>query len=724
MSSAKEEITEAGKIFFPLDHTIIGHFVLRDDYTVVFWNRTMEIWTGIFRREIVGADINLFFPNLREGKYALRLNELFNGGPPIIFSARLHKYIIPVKLPGNKYQVQQTTVNRIPVDIFTAGSYIMFSVQDVTATTEALRSRKEAWAKVKKENEERKLIERALVGEREFLQNVIDSSQDLIQVFSLKLKSILTNKAAKDAGISTGSLILCKKCKKIDEECAHGICLLERVIEQGETIRKVKEYNHPQAGKLYLDVSISPVTRYDGKIWAVVEDARDITARIKAEEKLRNQEAKFRKLAQQDALTSLPNRYLLLDRLGNAINRSLRNNKKIALFFLDLDRFKQINDSLGHDCGDELLKIVAGRLTSCLRAVDTVARLGGDEFVVIIENVEEASDISMIRNKLISSLTGEIILNGHEISVSTSIGVAVFPDDADNAEELLKCADIAMYRAKKQGRNACRFFTKKMNAASVDRLYIENELRKAIDNKSGFELYYQPKVILQSEKLFGMEALVRWHHPQKGLVSPDEFIPIAEESGLIITLGALILYNACAQRRKWLDMGLGELPVAVNLSPRQFRDQNLLDMLKQCLTDTGLAPELLVLEVTEESLMEDSKFNLDMLKGICNLGVSLAIDDFGTGYSSFGYLKKFPISILKIDRSFINGVTNNKNDKAIVGSIISLGHHMDLIVVAEGIETREQQLFLLKQGCRIGQGFLFDRPLAPEDFEKRYCRNR
>jgi diguanylate cyclase (GGDEF)-like protein len=720
MMSGIDEIMEAGKIFFPLDHTTIGHFVLRDDYKVVFWNRTMESWTGISRQEIVGTDIFLSFPNLQEEKFASRLNRLFSGGPPIIFSAQLHKYIIPIKLPGNKYQIQQTTVNRIPVADSSAGSYIMFAVQDVTATTEALQSQKEAWAKVKKENEERKLVENALVGEREFLQNVIDSSQDLIQVFSLKLKTILTNKAAKEAGIDTSSLILCQNCRKTEEECVYGVCLLDRVVEKGETVRKVKEYNHPRDGKLYLDVSISPVTRYDGKIWAIVEDARDITARVNAEEKLRNQEAKFRKLAHQDALTSLPNRYLFLDRLDNAINRSRRNNKKIALFFLDLDRFKQINDSLGHDCGDELLKITATRLLGSLRAVDTVARLGGDEFVAIIEDVEEPRDISMVCNKLISALTVETSLKGHEISVSTSIGVAVFPDDADNAEELLKCADTAMYRAKKQGRNACQFFTKKMSADSVDRLIIENELRKAIDGKKDFELYYQPKIILQSGKLFGMEALVRWHHPQNGLVPPGKFIPVAEESGLIISLGANILHNACVQRRKWFDLGIEKFPVAVNLSPRQFRDQNLLSMLERCLADTGLAPELLVLEVTEESLMEDTKLNIEVLEDICNLGVCLAIDDFGTGYSSFGYLKKFPISILKIDRSFINGITNDKNDIAIVSSIISLGHHMNLSIVAEGIETREQQLFLAKQGCQIGQGYLFDRPLPADDFEKRY----
>ena len=697
--------------------------MLRDDFVVVFWNRTLETWTGISRQKIAGTNIVQHFPNLQEEKYASRLKLLFEGGPPIIFSARQHKYIIPVKLPGNKFQIQRTTVNRIPVEISPDRSYIMFAVQDVTATSEALQSQKEAWDKVKKENEERRLIEKALVGEREFLQNVIDSSQDFIQVFSLKLKTILTNKAAKEADIDTSSLILCRSCKKSGDECAHGLCLLDRVAEQGETIRKVKEYDHPRHGRLFLDVSISPVTRYDGKIWAIVEAARDITARVKAEEKLRNQEAKFRKLAHQDPLTSLPNRYLLLDRLDRAINRSRRNNKKIALFFLDLDRFKQINDSLGHDCGDELLKIVATRLLGSLRAADTVARLGGDEFVAVIEDVEDARDISLVCNKLITSLTAETNLKGHEISVSTSIGVAVFPDDADNAEDLIKCADTAMYRAKKQGRNACQFFTKKMSAASVDRLIIENELRKAIDNNSGFELYYQPKIILRTGSLFGMEALVRWHHPQRGLVPPVEFIPVAEESGLIISLGAVILHNACVQRRRWLEKGLEKLPVAVNLSPRQFRDQNLLNMLKECLAETGLAPELLVLEVTEESLMEDTKLNLEVLEDICRLGVCLAIDDFGTGYSSFSYLKKFPISMLKIDRSFVSGVTDNKNDAAIVSSIISLGHHMNLSLVAEGIETEEQQKFLAKQGCEIGQGFLFDRPLTATDFAKRYFRD-
>lgn len=704
--------------FLLLDYTTIGHFVIDQNYHILFWNRTMETWTQMNRKETLGQNILYLFPNLAKNKYLERLESLFKGGPPVVFSSQIHTFTIPVNLPGGKMQIQQTTVNRIPTSDKEMLSPLIFSIQDMTSVTSALQSQKKAWQAVKTENEERIQAEKKLDQERKFLQNVIDSSHDLIHVFDRNQKRILTNRIIEREFPELNRPFLCKECRLPSKICLHEKCKIQKLFHNGERIQKICKYEVDNITTRFFDVHAFALRDENKNIWAIVETGRDITRRVKMEEMLRHSEAQLRKIAHYDPLTMLPNRHLLLERLENALKRAQRNRKKVALFFLDLDRFKQINDILGHDSGDQLLKRIASRLTSSLRETDTVARLGGDEFVAFLEDIKSTSDITIICNKLITAISTDIKLKGHDVNVSASIGISIFPDDAKDVEGLLKCADIAMYTAKKHERNACRFFTDEMNENTADRLLIENELCKAIDKRKEFEIFYQPKISLKSDSISGMEALVRWNHKEKGLISPAKFIPVAEESGLIIPLGEIILEKACKQRKTWLRMGFPSHPVSVNLSPRQFRDQNLLDMLKNVLESTDLPPDLLILEVTEDSLMEDTKMNLKMLEDICRLGVRLAIDDFGTGYSSFSYLKKFPINMLKIDKSFVSGIPENRNDLAIINSIISLGRNLQIEVVAEGIENHIQKQFLKEQGCDLGQGYLFARPLNVTDFEK------
>ena len=437
----------------------------------------------------------------------------------------------------------------------------------------------------------------------------------------------------------------------------------------------------------------------------------------------RQAETRLRVLAHYDALTLLPNRGLFRDRLHQALSHAERHRKLVAVMFLDLDRFKTVNDTLGHDAGDVLLREVSARLRKCVREEDTVARLGGDEFTVILEQVARPEDAATVALKIVEALAPPVQLGGQEAFVTPSIGVTLFPTDGASVEILLKNADTAMYRTKEEGGNGFRFFTPEMNTLAAGRLALESGLRRALEREE-FVVYYQPKLDLASESITGAEALLRWIHPERGLVPPCEFIPVLEETGLIEQVGAWVLKKVCAQMRAWQEAGMPALRVAVNLSGRQLQRNNLADTIGAVLAETGLDPGYLELEVTESMLMHDPMCAVDMLMQIRAKGVvHIDVDDFGTGYSSLNYLKRFPIDALKLDKSFVDGLPLDEDDIAISRAVIALAHSLKLLVIAEGVESDEQLAFLHRNGCDVIQGHIVSRPLPAEDFA-RFVRDR
>ena len=430
---------------------------------------------------------------------------------------------------------------------------------------------------------------------------------------------------------------------------------------------------------------------------------KEVGERQQAEDRVLHQ-------ANHDALTGLPNRRLLLDRLGQALALAHREDHHVAVLFMDLDRFKTINDSLGHMMGDALLQTVAQRLSASLREGDTVSRLGGDEFVVVLPRLEDPQAAEKVALKLVESLVPPFHLDGQELRISASIGISLFPEDGQDTETLLRNADSAMYHAKDMGRNNYQFFMEQMNVAAAERLRIENDLHRALA-RGEFELHYQPRVSVASGAPCGIEALIRWQHPERGLVPPGQFIPVAEDTGLIVPIGEWVIEEACRQGVAWCSAGLPRLPVAVNLSPRQFRHSNLVDTVAQALGRHGWPSNLLELEITEGVLMQQTADTLKTLEALNRLGVGLAIDDFGTGYSSLSYLKTWRVDALKIDRSFIRDLVTDGSDLAIVNAIVAMARHLNIEVIAEGIESYQQVETLLKLECKLGQGFLFAKPM-------------
>jgi len=456
----------------------------------------------------------------------------------------------------------------------------------------------------------------------------------------------------------------------------------------------------------YIVFEAAPIRNGKGEVVAVVEPLKDITTRKKYEEQLSYQ-------AYHDTLTGLPNRALLTDRLGQALLISRRSGQQVAILVLDLDNFKLVNDTLGHDGGDRLLKLVAERLAQGIRAGDTVARHGGDEFVVILSDEAVADVAPAVAGKLMDAVAGPLQLAGHEFLLTVSIGIAISPRDGQDLQTLVKNAEVAMYRTKEQGRNGFQFFTAEMNTRVMARIVMEKHLRRALE-RDELSVHYQPKVSMTTGELTGVEALVRWQSSELGTVGPDTFIPLAEETGLIVPIGAWVLKRACAQNKAWQGAGFLPLPVAVNLSPRQFRQQNIAALIEECLAETGLAPRFLELEITESMVMQDVDRVRAVLGELKRLGVSIAMDDFGTGYSSLGYLNRFPFDKLKIDQSFVRDITTEPHNAAIAKTVIAMAHTLRMKVIAEGVESPGQLNYLRRHGCDEMQGYLFSRPLPAE----------
>lgn len=496
----------------------------------------------------------------------------------------------------------------------------------------------------------------------------------------------------------------------------------------GETISHQSAYEFNKGELNYIETTYYPCFNTARQVTHAVVISHNIT-------ELKQSEEKIKLLAYYDSLTKLPNRLLFMDRLKHEIDMAIRHKTSMAVFFLDLDAFKKINDTFGHAAGDELLVAVSQRLQKHLRKSDTIgrpgevlsfvhplgrehfARLGGDEFTLIIPNLSDNRFSTIVAEKVVKLFKEPFIIAGKEMYISTSIGIAIYPDSGHDVETLIKNADTAMYSAKNLGKNTFRYYSPSMNAKAMEHINLENKMRRAIQNDE-FLLHYQPLYEIETQRLVGAEALIRWQNKDMGLVSPMDFIPLAEETGMIIPIGKWVIRTACAQTKKWHDQGFNNLHIAINLSPRQFYDASLVDKIRSTLETTGIDPGLVELEITESAMMHDTDKMLHLLNRLKGMGLKISLDDFGTGYSSLTYLKKFPIDILKIDQSFIRGADLDGDDGAIISAIIAMCLQLKIKVVGEGVENEESLNFLKAKKCHIAQGFFFSRPLPVPDFQK------
>jgi diguanylate cyclase (GGDEF)-like protein/PAS domain S-box-containing protein len=459
-----------------------------------------------------------------------------------------------------------------------------------------------------------------------------------------------------------------------------------------------------------IEDSTAPIHDRRGRVTGGVMVFHDVT-------QARAMSHKMSHLAHHDYLTDLPNRLLLNDRLTQAISAAQRYQQHPAVLFIDIDRFKHVNDSLGHLIGDKLVVSIAQRLVGCVRGSDTVSRQGGDEFVILLPSVEHAEDAALSAQKILTVAGMPHRLGEHDLQITLSIGISIYPDDGTDAETLVRNADIAMLNAKESGRNNYQFFRPTMNQHALERQSIEGSLRHALD-RGEFVLHYQPKMDLAAETLTGAEALIRWQQPERGIVFPRNFIPIAEQCGYIVPIGRWVLREACRQRRSWLDAGLAPIPIAINISAVELRSTNFVAHVREILKETGLESQYLEFELTETAFMQDPESTVAVLRELKSMGIHLTLDDFGTGYSSLSYLKRFPIDALKIDKSFVHGLCTDSDDSKLVSAVINLGRSFHLQVIAEGVETREQFLALQARDCAEGQGYYFQKPIEAGEFAK------
>jgi diguanylate cyclase (GGDEF)-like protein/PAS domain S-box-containing protein len=494
---------------------------------------------------------------------------------------------------------------------------------------------------------------------------------------------------------------------------ANGLRSAEDVLAQQFDIGAELTGRRKDGSEFPAELMLSPLESVEGMVTAAI---RDISARKESEAR-RIFAGQMAYSAQHDILTGLPNRLLLGDRIGQAIALSQRHEMKVAVLFLDLDGFKHVNDSLGHSIGDKLLQSVAKRLGDCVRASDTVSRLGGDEFIVLLSEVQQAEDAAISARRILAAVAAVHLIGRHNLHITTSIGVSVYPEDGADAETLVKNADTAMYQAKDNGRQGYQFFKPAMNVRAVERQFIAQGLRHALDRRE-FALHYQPKIDLKTGEINGAEALIRWTHPTRGPIFPPKFITIAEECGLILPIGAWVLREACNQARAWADAGLPAITMAVNVSVKELRDEKFLEGVLAILRETGMDPRYLELELSESALAKRVESTATILQNLRARGVKVAVDDFGTGYSSLSYLRNFPVDALKIDQSFVRQISTADDDTTIVKAVIGMARTLKLRVIAEGVETREEVAFLRAYQCEEAQGYYFSPPVLPQQFAK------
>ncbi len=545
---------------------------------------------------------------------------------------------------------------------------------------------------------------------KQYVKNIIASMKDALTVLSPEGAIVMVNRAFDDLLDVQREELINKPFEMLfpKRNLPEVKRWLAELTSRGIAGAIDSEYI-TKIGKV-VPISLSGAVMYDddGEVRGFICVAQDITERKQAEDRLQF-------LAHFDSLTNLPNRTLLIDRMNQEIARTHWHKRLMAVLFLDLDRFKVINDTLGHTVGDQLLKEVAQRLTDCVREGDTVSRLGGDEFVILLVDLGDVRDVPVVAKKITGVFSRPFLLNNMEYFITVSIGISIYPNDSEDGNSLMKYADIAMYGAKKQGRNRYQLYSPAMNIKASERLTLEAKLHYALEREE-FHLCYQPKINLNNGQITGSEALLRWENPEIGVISPAEFVPLLEETGLIVPVGEWILRTACLHNKTWQQAGFPHLTVGVNFSSLQFKHHNLCETLVRILKETGLDPHCLEVELTESILMESTEEIVGLLHELNAMGVHISLDDFGTGYSSLSYLRRFPIHSLKIDRSFIRDVTTNPEDTAITQAIIAMAHSLKLRVVAEGVETEEQLALLIENGCDEMQGYYFSKPLPFDAF--------
>lgn len=550
-----------------------------------------------------------------------------------------------------------------------------------------------------------------LEKERAQLAMIVESSNDAI--FSISLDGVITswNRGAESVfGYSAGEIIGRPIFTIIPEERFSERSQILQELLNGELVRHFETTRIRKDGvQIYVSLTTSPILDAIGNIIGNSVIARDVTERRQMEEIIKHQ-------AHHDTLTDLPNRQLFMDFLSLELAQTRRNGTKLALLFLDLNGFKQVNDTLGHSCGDLLLQEVAQRLRACIRESDTVARLGGDEFTVLMPDLAQTDDVGIVLRKILGVFETPFTLDDVAVDTTTSIGVCMFPDDGENSEELMKKADIAMYDAKSSGRNAYQFYNSEINARTIKRHRMEGFLRKAV-GRGELELLFQPLVCSETRGIIGAEALLRWRHPEQGLLAPDQFLEIAEDSGVIVPIGEWVIRNACDQARAWNEKGY-PLSVSVNLSNRQFHQSNLVEKTASILAETGLVPHRLEFDITEKTIMSDTGFSFRSMQALTEMGVTLAIDNFGCGSSSLQWIKKMQTHRVKIDKSFITNMLSEPDDLEVVNAVIAMSHNLKMEVVANGVETEEQLSVIRQSGCDQLQGYVISEPLLPDEFER------
>lgn len=664
----------------------------RPDGTIIFVNEIFCRYSGKKLEELIEQSYPYFIPTEEYEKLKKHLYTLNKENPV----ALIEHHIV---MPGGKIRWLQWT-NRA---IFNEqGNIIEFQLvgRDIT---------------------DRKLAEDALMESEEKYRVLFDLAADLIALVDIRGNFLDLNKKFEEEigwsreemlgkNVFTSGIITEASVNKASFYLSQ---LLQGKLPPIFEVEGVKK----DGGIVPYELRATPIIKED-KIVAIQAILRNITERKQSEEKIIY-------MAYYDTLTNLPNRYLLKDRLTQALVSAKKYKRLVAILFLDLDNFKRINDTLGHKTGDYLLQSVADRLVHFLRKSDTiarlnenelqntVARLGGDEFTILLTEIRHIQDAAKVAKRILDLFSQPFKIKDHELFISASIGISLYPHNSEDVDTLLKNADTAMYHAKDQGRNNLQFYTDSMNVITLERFDLEHRLRKAMDLNE-FQLYYQPQLDIHSRKIFGVEALIRWMHPNRGLLSPQAFIPLAEETGLILPIGEWILRTACAQNKAWQIKGFEPMLVMVNISGIQFKQKNFVETVTKILDNTDLNPRYLELELTESILMETTEATINSLKELKALGVRISLDDFGTGYSSLSYLKRFPIDTIKIDKSFVRDIHTDPDNKAIVNAIIAMTHSLNLRVIAEGVETVQQLLFLHKQGSDGIQGYLFSPPLPTD----------
>jgi diguanylate cyclase (GGDEF)-like protein/PAS domain S-box-containing protein len=557
---------------------------------------------------------------------------------------------------------------------------------------------------------ERKRAEDALRASEERYRNLVNTAQDAIYTVSPKGELTSLNAAFKTLTGWAPEEWIGKSFAPIvhPDDLSVALDVLKRVLG-GETASFELRIKSKSGDYLIAEFSAAPLVE-DGRITGLLGVGRDVTEKRKAQETIRQ-------LAYHDGLTGLPNRALFEDRLQVALAQAQRQRQMVAVMFLDVDRFKLVNDTMGHSGGDILLKSVAEELSGAIRDGDTVARVGGDEFTLLLPAINGEGDAVVVAERILETIKHPRFVEGQEFSVTTSIGITIFPQDGSDVDTLLRNADTAMYRAKERGRDNFQLYTPAMNAAVMQRLSLENDLRHAVE-RGELLLHYQPVADVTSGQIVGAEALVRWDHPQRGRLEPDDFISLAEETGLIVPIGQWVLREACLQARAWQDAGFAPVRLGVNLSARQLHHKGLVNLVTEVLDESGISPDWLQLEITEGDVMSNVEFIIGVLHRLRGMGVSISVDDFGTGYSSLSYLKRFPIDSVKIDRSFVRDLATDPSDAAIVTTVISMARNLNLRVVAEGVETNEQLDFLRRRACDEYQGYLVSRPVPGQAFTR------